>query len=40
MAPRNEATGQQHMEAFQQELADVLEWASARYETNKAIIHT
>ena len=36
----SETTRQQHLEAFQQELADVLDWGSARYETNEAIIHT
>jgi hypothetical protein len=36
----SEATRQQYLEAFQQELVDVLVWASARYETSEAIIHT
>jgi hypothetical protein len=36
----SETTRQQHLEAFQQELADVLDWGSAGHETNEAIIHT
>ncbi len=31
---------QQDLAAFQEELADVLDWETAQYDTNEAIIHT
>ena len=36
----DEETRQQHLVAFQTELADVLDWETAQIETNEAIIHT
>jgi excisionase family DNA binding protein len=35
-----EAARQQHLATFQAELADVLDWETARMETNETIIHT
>jgi len=35
-----EAIRQQDLAAFQEEMADVLDWESAQYYTNEAIIHT
>jgi excisionase family DNA binding protein len=36
----DEEVRQQHLAAFQAELADVLDWETAEIETNEAIIHT
>ncbi len=35
-----EIVRQRHMTAFQEELADVLDWETAHYQTNETIIHT
>jgi excisionase family DNA binding protein len=35
-----ESIRQQDLAAFQEEMADVLDWETARYNTNEAIIHT
>lgn len=36
----DESRRQQDLAAFQEELADVLDWETAQYSTNEAIIHT
>jgi excisionase family DNA binding protein len=36
----DEATRQQELAAFKEDLADVLDWETAQYSTNEAIIHT
>ena len=36
----DEATQQQYLTLFQEELADVLDWDTAQYNTNETIIHT
>src|SRR5215472_3397344 len=36
----DEGTRRQDLEAFQEELADVLDWETAQYSTHEAIIHT
>ena len=36
----DEAARQEHLAAFQAELADVLDWKTAQSQTNQAIIHT
>ncbi len=36
----DETTRKHDLELFQEELADVLEWETAQYSTNEAIIHT
>lgn len=35
-----EIVRQRHLTAFQEELADVLDWETAHYQTNETIIHT
>ncbi len=36
----DETIRQQHLRNFQEELADVLDWEQARYNTNEALMHT
>ena len=36
----NESTRERALKALRDELADVLEWESAQYSTNEALIHT
>ena len=36
----DEASRQQALEAFQQALGDVVDWKTAQYTLNEAIIHT
>lgn len=36
----DQQTQQQHLLAFQKDLADLLDWENAQYTTNEAIIHT
>jgi quinol monooxygenase YgiN len=36
----DESTRQDHLQAFQEELADVLDWDTAQYRDNETIIHT
>jgi hypothetical protein len=36
----DESTHKQALTAFQEELADELDWETAQYDTNEAIIHT